>query len=75
MSDKSPRITSKQIVSVLEKCGFVFSRHSGSHKIYYHPDGRRVVVPMHSSVILKPKTLQSIQRDANLSNDELKALL
>ncbi|MBD1210147.1 MAG: type II toxin-antitoxin system HicA family toxin [Ignavibacteria bacterium] len=59
----------------LEKLGFAFSRQSGSHKIYYHPDGRRVVVPMHSTVILKPKTLHSIQRDANLSNDELKSLL
>ena len=75
MSDKSPRITAKQIVAVLEKLGFEFSRHSGSHKVYYHPDGRRAVVPMHSSEILHPKTLQSIQRDANLSNDELKALL
>jgi predicted RNA binding protein YcfA (HicA-like mRNA interferase family) len=75
MSDKSPRITARQIVSVLEKLGFVFSRQSGSHKIYFHADGRRVVVPMHSTVILNPKTLKSIQRDANLSNDDLKALV
>ncbi|MCU0424307.1 MAG: type II toxin-antitoxin system HicA family toxin [Candidatus Kapabacteria bacterium] len=75
MSDKTPRITAKQIIQVLEKLGFTFKRQSGSHKIYRHADGRRVVVPMHSSVILHPKTLQSIQRDANLSTEQLKSLL
>lgn len=75
MSDKSPRITAKQIISVLEKLGFAFTRQSGSHKIYRHNDGRRVVVPLHTSVILHPKTLQSIQRDANLSTEMLKSLL
>jgi predicted RNA binding protein YcfA (HicA-like mRNA interferase family) len=75
MSDKSPRITAKQISAILEKLGFTFSRQSGSHKIYRHVDGRRITVPMHSEVVLHPKTLQSIKRDANLSTEELKSLL
>lgn len=75
MSDKSPRITAKQISSVLEQLGFFFVRQSGSHKIYRHADGRRVTVPMHSGVIIHPKTLQSIQRDANLSTEELKRMM
>jgi predicted RNA binding protein YcfA (HicA-like mRNA interferase family) len=75
MSDKTPRLTAKQISTVLERLGFSFARQSGSHKIYRHADGRRVTVPMHSGVILHPKTLQSIQRDANLSTEELKTLL
>jgi len=28
---KEPRVTAKEIITVLEKCGFVFSRQSGSH--------------------------------------------
>jgi predicted RNA binding protein YcfA (HicA-like mRNA interferase family) len=75
MSDKTPRLTAKQISTVLERLGFSFARQSGSHKIYRHADGRRITVPMHSGVILHPKTLQSIQRDANLSTEELKGLL
>lgn len=48
MSDKTPRLTAKQISTVLERLGFSFARQSGSHKIYRHADGRRVTVPMHA---------------------------
>jgi predicted RNA binding protein YcfA (HicA-like mRNA interferase family) len=39
--------------------GFTFDRQSGSHQLYYHPDGRRVTVTFHRpSDTFPPKTLK-----------------
>ena len=72
---KLPRITAKEIISVLEKSGFVLSRQSGSHKIYKHLNGKRTTVPFHGSKILHPKVLKSILKDADINIDKLKELL
>ncbi|NJD01215.1 MAG: addiction module toxin, HicA family [Ruminiclostridium sp.] len=34
MSEKLPRVTANEIIKIVEKLGFHFSRQSGSHKIY-----------------------------------------
>jgi predicted RNA binding protein YcfA (HicA-like mRNA interferase family) len=72
---KLPRVTARQIISVLEKAGFVLSRQSGSHMIYKNAAGRRVTVPFHAAKILHPKILKSILRDAALTQEELQKLL
>jgi len=77
MSTHFPAVTSKQIIRVLEKLGFVLLRQSGSsHAIYKRAlDNRRTVVPVHSGVILKRRTLKSILKDADLTLDKLRELL
>lgn len=75
MTEKLPRVTATDIISILEKTGFIFKRQSGSHKIYKNREGRRVTVPFHSGKILHPKTLRSILRDADLTDDKFKELL
>ena len=75
MSEKLPRLTALEIIRVLEKEGFSFSRQSGSHKIYKNKKGKRVTVPFHSGKILHPKVLISILRDADLDVEKLKELL
>jgi predicted RNA binding protein YcfA (HicA-like mRNA interferase family) len=75
MTGKLPRITAHDMIAVLEKGGFIFSRASGSHKIYKHPNGKRVTVPYHGSKILHPKILKSILNDADLTLDKLQSLL
>ncbi len=75
MSEKVPRVTASEIIKVLEKCGFMLSRQSGSHKIYKNAEGRRATVPFHSAKILHPKVLKSIMNEANLSIEELKEYL
>lgn len=75
MSEKLPRVTAAEIVRVLEKFGFFLARQSGSHKIYKNNQGRRVTVPYHSRVIINPKLLKSILRDADLSIEKFKELL
>ncbi|KWT95135.1 MAG: type II toxin-antitoxin system HicA family toxin [Nitrospirota bacterium] len=75
MSEKLPRVTAADIIKILEMVGFVFSRQSGSHKIFKNKEGRRTTVPYHSGKILNPKTLSSILRDADLTVEKFKDLL
>jgi predicted RNA binding protein YcfA (HicA-like mRNA interferase family) len=57
VSEKLPRVTASEIIKVLEKVGFLFSRQTGSHKIYKNQQGKRATVPYHSGKILHPKVL------------------
>ena len=75
MSEHFPRLTAKAIIAVLEKVGFLFTRQSGSHKIYKNAEGKRVTVPYHASTILHPKLVKSILRDAELTIEQLRELL
>lgn len=68
---KLPRLTAKQISTVLEKSGFVLVRQSGSHKIYKNEASKRVTVPFHDNKILHPKVLKSILRDAEIGAEGL----
>ncbi len=72
---KLPRVTAREIITVLEKKGFLLSRQSGSHKIYKNAAGKRVTVPFHAQKILHPKLLRSILRDAEIEPEELEGLL
>lgn len=67
-----PRLTAKQIISILEKHGFKLVRQSGSHKIYRNSEGKRATVPFHDNKILHPKILKSIIKDAEIELDDLK---
>lgn len=77
MSPHFPAVTSKQIIRVLEKIDFVFVRQTGSsHAIYKRLlDNKRTVVPIHSGVALKRRTLKAILEDAGLNIESLRELL
>lgn len=75
MTVKLPRLTAREIITVIEKVGFVLIRQSGSHKIYKNKKSRRITVPFHSNKTLHPKILKSIIKDAEISVKELKNLL
>lgn len=70
-----PRLTARQIITVLEKAGFSLARQSGAHMIYKNAAGKRATVPFHASKILHPKVLKSILRDAEISAERLQELL
>jgi len=55
----------RELISLLEKEGFVFVRQSGSHAIYRKTGSKIIVIPIHSKDIPKG-TLNSILRDAGL---------
>ncbi|MGA2427054.1 MAG: type II toxin-antitoxin system HicA family toxin [Candidatus Acidiferrum sp.] len=42
---KLPRLTAREICTILERAGFVVARQSGSHIIYKNPAGKRATVP------------------------------
>ncbi len=75
MSEKLPRVTANEIIKIVEKLGFRFSRQSGSHKIYKNDEGKRVTIAYHSGKILHPKVVKSILVDAGLSVDEFKKMI
>lgn len=63
---KLPVMTSKEIVDALTRHGFIFKRQKGSHAVYKHPDGRRVIVPIHSNKDIPVGTLHAILKDARV---------
>jgi predicted RNA binding protein YcfA (HicA-like mRNA interferase family) len=52
---KLPRLSAREICSVLEKLGFSIARQSGSHIIYKNAEGKRATVPFHAGKILIPR--------------------
>ncbi|MBE0525237.1 MAG: type II toxin-antitoxin system HicA family toxin [Methanosarcinales archaeon] len=75
MSEKLPRVTANEMIKIVERLGFRFSRQSGSHKIYKNDEGKRVTIAYHSGKILHPKIVKSILDDAGLSVDEFKKMI
>ena len=68
---KLPRLTAREICTILERFGFLVARQSGSHIIYKNSEGKRATVPFHAGKILHPKVLKSILRDADLKPGDL----
>ena len=76
MSPRLPAVTGKQAVRVVESLGFQLRRQRGSHAIYVRSaDRARVVIPLHGSAQLKPKTLLGIILDQKITVEEFRSLL
>lgn len=73
---ETPRgVTARLFVRALQRDGFVWKRTSGSHRIYRHADGRRVVVSYHHPGDTFPLgTLQAMIHDAGWSEVDLERL-
>jgi predicted RNA binding protein YcfA (HicA-like mRNA interferase family) len=70
---KLPRdLSGQRVAQALKRLGFFQERQEGSH-IRLARGSLRVTVPAHR--VLAPKTLQSILRQAQISIDELIAVL
>jgi predicted RNA binding protein YcfA (HicA-like mRNA interferase family) len=69
-------LTARKLINALQRDGFIFSRQSGSHQIYYHPDGRRVTVTFHKPSDTFPiKTLKRIlEEEAGWTEEDLRRL-
>ena len=77
MSPRQPRLTGNQVVQALKRAGWYFDHQRGSHVYLRHANfpKLRVMVPVHSGEIIKPKTLQSILQEAGLSATEFQEFL
>jgi predicted RNA binding protein YcfA (HicA-like mRNA interferase family) len=73
---RAPRgITARQFVKALQADGFVLQRVRGSHRVYRHPDGRRVVVAYHQLSDTFPiGTLRAMIADTGWQEDDLSRL-
>jgi predicted RNA binding protein YcfA (HicA-like mRNA interferase family)/predicted RNase H-like HicB family nuclease len=65
-----PVLKPREVVSRLERVGFVEVRQRGSHKQFRHPDGRVTTVPMHSGRDISPTLLRQICRDIKVPIQE-----
>ena len=68
-------LSARRFVRALELDGFVLKRVRGSHRIYAHGDGRRVVVAYHALSDTFPiGTLRGMIADAGWKDEDLKRL-
>lgn len=73
---KLPAIEGKELVKLLEKCGFSVVRTRGSHVRLRAEDGRIATVPIHAGKILPKGLLRKIIReDMEMTLDEFMELL
>lgn len=73
MGSKPPVLKPREVVTLLERFGFVEIRQRGSHKQLRHPDGRVTTVPMHAGRDIAPQLLRQIARDIGLTVDKFVA--
>ena len=73
---RAPRgVSARRLVRALEADGFQLQRVRGSHRIYRHTDGRRVVVAYHGLNDTFPiGTLRAMIEDADWQDDDLRRL-
>jgi predicted RNA binding protein YcfA (HicA-like mRNA interferase family) len=68
-------INARGLVRALHKDGFELKRTRGSHRVYRHSDGRRVVVSYHSLGDTFPiGTLRAIIHDVGWDEEDLRRL-
>jgi len=66
-----PTLKPREVVTLLERLGFVEVRQRGSHKQFRHADGRGTTVPFHAGRDISPTLLRKIARDIGLTPEEL----
>ena len=65
-------VSARRLIRALEGDGFALQRVRGSHRIYRHADGRRVVVAYHALNDTFPiGTLRAMIKDAGWLDEDL----
>ncbi len=68
-------LTTQELIRALTADGFEWTRSKGSHRVYRHPDGRRVVVAFHRpSATFPPKTLASMLAGTGWTDADMRRL-
>lgn len=72
---RPPIVTSREMVRVLKKAGFIEKRQTGSHLILFNPESKKVTtVPIHAKTLGKGLT-HTIIEQSGLNLDEFIELL
>jgi len=68
-------VTAREWIRALESDRFRARKNKGSHHLYQHPDGRRVLIVYHKlSETFGPKTIKQIQQSAKWVESDLRRL-
>lgn len=70
-----PRLTGREVITVLKHAGFEVVRIRGSHHRLRHMDGRVTTVPVHADETVGPGLMASILRDTEMTRAEFLLLL
>ncbi len=65
-----PILKPQEVITILNRLGFIEVRQAGSHKQFRHSDGRGTTVPMHQGRDISPVLLRKIAKDIGLSPQE-----
>lgn len=65
---KLPLLSGRQVLTALQRLGFVEIHRRGSHAKMEHADGRRIVFPYHDEV--DRYTLRGALRDATVPEED-----
>lgn len=75
MSSAPRGLAARLLIRALQAEGFRLARIRGSHRIYRHPDGRRVVVAYHGLGNTFPVgTLKAMLADVGWTEEDLRRL-
>jgi len=68
MSQKSPRLTSREIIKQLKKYGFIEISQTGSHlKLFNSVTQKTAIVPIHKGKIIPIGTIKSIEKQSGIT--------
>ena len=65
-----PSATARDFQRVARLLGFAYTRTTGSHERWNHPDGRSVTIPVHGGREIGPPLFYKILRQLGISLDE-----
>ncbi|OHA26289.1 MAG: hypothetical protein A3C06_02500 [Candidatus Taylorbacteria bacterium RIFCSPHIGHO2_02_FULL_46_13] len=65
---KLPR--AREVISVIKRRGFFFSRQKGGHAIYKNAEGKRVTVPIHGGRQIIASVFNQILNDLGITAEE-----
>jgi predicted RNA binding protein YcfA (HicA-like mRNA interferase family) len=71
---KLPVVKGPDAIKAFERAGFQLDHWTGGHAILYHPEGRHLSIPCGPRE-LKPGTLRTLIRKADLTVDQFVRLL
>lgn len=69
-----PSATARDFQRVARLLGFVYTRTTGGHERWNHPDGRAVTIPLHGGHEVGPPLFYKILRQLGISLDEFEKM-
>jgi len=69
-----PNAKAREFQKVAAKLGFSYSRTTGSHERWIHPDGRAVTIPLHGGNEIGPPLFFKILRQLGVTLEQFQEL-